>query len=200
MANRRAPLVLRFLSVLPLAGHRGRFSVSRAQRHDASTEPVCLVLHRCLAGDHGLLLVGVGPLADTEARQPGGLPFHPLVLHYLFPDAFVAAVGTAASYALASRTGFAVGAAAIATLTLVLRARLIPRMDRLGIQIQGQDAIAIPEFRRIHKSAILINTVQLGAILGVWARSDGSAGRIAPPAPDRPQDARATEAQKLSFQ
>jgi hypothetical protein len=75
-------------------------------------------------------------------------------------------VGTAASYALASRTGFAVGAAAIATLTLVLRARLIPRMDRLGIQIQGQDALAIPEFRRIHKSAILINTVQLGAILG----------------------------------
>ena len=51
-------------------------------------------------------------------------------------------------------------------LTLVLRARLIPRMDRLGIQIQGQDALAIPEFRKIHKSAILINTVQLGAILG----------------------------------
>ena len=53
-----------------------------------------------------------------------------------------------------------------AVLTLLLRARLIPRMDQLGAQIQGDDALAIPEFRKIHKSAIWINTVQLAAILG----------------------------------
>lgn len=111
-------------------------------------------------------LLGSVPLLILKHDNPVDSSFIRSFYITYFRMAFVAAVGTAASYALASRTGFAVGAAAIATLTLVLRARLIPRMDRLGIQIQGQDALAIPEFRRIHKSAILINTVQLGAILG----------------------------------
>ena len=111
-------------------------------------------------------LLGSVPLLRLKHDNPVDSRFIRSFYITYFRMAFVAAVGTAASYALASRTGFVVGAAAIATLTLVLRARLIPRMDRLGIQIQGQDALAIPEFRRIHKSAILINTVQLGAILG----------------------------------
>jgi hypothetical protein len=38
-------------------------------------------------------------------------------------------------------------------------------MDRLGQQIQGADPLAIPEFRKIHKSAILINIAQLAAIV-----------------------------------
>ena len=111
-------------------------------------------------------LLGSVPLLILKHDNPVDSSFIRSFYITYFRLAFVAALGTTASNALAGRTGFAFGAAAIATLTLVLRARLIPRMDRLGIQIQGQDAIAIPEFRRIHKSAILINTVQLGAILG----------------------------------
>lgn len=111
-------------------------------------------------------LLGSVPLLILKHDNPVDSSFIRSFYITYFRLAFVAALGTTASNALAGRTGFAFGAAAIATLTLVLRARLIPRMDRLGIQIQGQDALAIPEFRRIHKSAILINTVQLGAILG----------------------------------
>ena len=121
-------------------------------------------------------LLGSVPLLILKHDNPVDSRFIRSFYITYFRMAFVAAVGTAASYALASRTGFAVGAAAIATLTLVLRARLIPRMDRLGIQIQGQDAIAIPEFRRIHKSAILINTVQLGASTGPAPRREGCRG------------------------
>ena len=111
-------------------------------------------------------LLGSVPLLILKHDNPVDSSFIRSFYITYFRLAFVAALGTTASNALAGRTGFAFGAAAIATLTLVVRARLIPRMDRLGIQIQGQDALAIPEFRRIHKSAILINTVQLGAILG----------------------------------
>jgi hypothetical protein len=42
-------------------------------------------------------------------------------------------------------------------------------MDRLGSEIQASDPMAIPEFRKIHKSAIGINLAQLLAILGSLA-------------------------------
>jgi hypothetical protein len=48
----------------------------------------------------------------------------------------------------------------------VLRGKFSPKMDSLGFQIQAKDTAAIPAFRKIHKSAILINLVQLVAILG----------------------------------
>jgi hypothetical protein len=78
----------------------------------------------------------------------------------------VAAVGTALSYALAGRPAFATGAAGIAALTLVLRNKFIPMMDQLAPLIVAQKEAAIPAFRQIHTSAILINTCQLLAILG----------------------------------
>lgn len=80
--------------------------------------------------------------------------------------ALVAAVGTALSYALAGRPAFATGAAGIAALTLVLRNKFIPMMDQLAPLIVAQKEAAIPAFRQIHTSAILINTCQLLAILG----------------------------------
>lgn len=78
----------------------------------------------------------------------------------------MAAVGTALSYALAGRLAFATDAAGIAALTLVLRNKFIPIMDQLAPLIVAQKEAAIPAFRQIHTSAILINTCQLLAILG----------------------------------
>ena len=77
-------------------------------------------------------LLGSVPLLILKHDNPVDSRFIRSFYITYFRMAFVAAVGTAASYALASRTGFAVGAAAIATLTLVLRARLIPRDSQVG--------------------------------------------------------------------
>jgi hypothetical protein len=110
-------------------------------------------------------LLGSVPLLILKHDNPIDSRFIRSFYITYFRMAIVAAIGTTASYALAGRAGFAIGAAGIASLTLILRTRLIPRMDRLGQQIQGADPLAIPEFRKIHKSAILINIAQLAAIV-----------------------------------
>lgn len=114
----------------------------------------------------GYFLLGSIPLLILRHDNPVDSSFIRTFYLTYFRLAFIAGMGAAASHAMASRPVFAVAAAVIVVLTLLVRARLIPRMDHLGAQIRGQDALAIPAFRRIHKSAILINTVQLGAILG----------------------------------
>jgi hypothetical protein len=80
--------------------------------------------------------------------------------------ALVTAALTCTSYVVAGRPGFALGAGSIVVLTLVLRKTFIPRMDALRTQIQANDPGAIAAFRRIHKSAIAINLIQLFAIVG----------------------------------
>jgi hypothetical protein len=75
------------------------------------------------------------------------------------------------TYALSSRPWFAVGAATIAVLSVMLRRTVIAKMDLLQKQIQSQiqatDIEAIPEFRKIHFRAILISLVQL--VVVVWS-------------------------------
>jgi hypothetical protein len=81
--------------------------------------------------------------------------------------AMVAAGATAVSYAIAGKPAFAVGAAALVVIAIVLRRNIIARMDSLGSQIQlGGDA-AVREFRNTHLTAILINLGQLVVI--VWS-------------------------------
>jgi hypothetical protein len=77
------------------------------------------------------------------------------------------ASATALSLALAGRLGLAAGAAALALLAIVLRRQVIPRMDSLRAQMQASGTTAIPEFRRIHVAAIVLNLVQL--VLIVWS-------------------------------
>ncbi len=88
--------------------------------------------------------------------------------------AFVAGAATL-TYALSGRPWFAVGAAVIAVLSVVLRRTIVAKMDLLQKQIQqhNQSQIqttnleAIPEFRKIHFRAILISLIQLVAV--VWS-------------------------------
>ncbi|WP_374413699.1 hypothetical protein [Hydrogenophaga sp.] len=86
------------------------------------------------------------------------------VTYYRF--ALVTATGATISYAMASRPVFAVGAAAIVVVTLLLRRHYLPKMDALGVQMGDDATAAIPAFRRIHQRAILINLAQLLGILG----------------------------------
>ena len=80
--------------------------------------------------------------------------------------AFVAGAATL-TYAFSGRPWFAVGAAVIAVLSVVLRRTIIAKMDLLRSQIQTTDVEAIPEFRKIHFSAIVISLVQL--VVVVWS-------------------------------
>ena len=80
--------------------------------------------------------------------------------------AFVAGAATL-SYAFSGRPWFAVGAAVIAVLYVMLRRTIITKMDLLRSQIQTTDIEAIPEFRKIHFRAILISLVQL--VVVVWS-------------------------------
>ena len=80
--------------------------------------------------------------------------------------AFVAGAATL-SYAFSGRPWFAIGAAAIAVLSVMLRRTIIAKMDALRSQIQTTNFEAIPEFRKIHFRAILISLVQL--VVVVWS-------------------------------
>jgi hypothetical protein len=111
-------------------------------------------------------LLGSVPLLVLKHDDPVDARFIRSFYITYFKIALIVAVATSASYVVAGRPAFAAGAATIALLTLVLRGKLIPRMDLLGTQIQANDAVAIPAFRKIHRSAILINLAQLAAILG----------------------------------
>ena len=131
-----------------------------------------------LTPTHAALLSTVALLAVTAYFLLGSVPLlvlkhdNPMDARFIrsfyityYRLALIAATATAVCYALAGRTGLALGAAGVALLTLVLRANFIPRMDRLAGQIRGNDLLAIPAFRQIHKAAILINVAQLLAIL-----------------------------------
>jgi hypothetical protein len=77
------------------------------------------------------------------------------------------AAATAISLACAGRPALAAGAAALALIAVVLRKKVIPKMDSLGSQIASNAMDAIPGFRKMHIAAILINVAQLVAI--VWS-------------------------------
>jgi hypothetical protein len=79
----------------------------------------------------------------------------------------ITASATAISYALAARPALATGAAGLALLALVLRSKVIPKMDALGSEIQSRPMDAIPGFRKTHLTAIAINIAQLVVI--VWS-------------------------------
>lgn len=111
-------------------------------------------------------LLGSVPLLILKHDNPVDARFIRSFYTTYYRMALVIALSTALSYALAGRWPLACGAGAIALLTLLLRARFIPMMDQLAPQIQANEAFAVPAFRQLHKSAILINTGQLLAILG----------------------------------
>ena len=111
-------------------------------------------------------LLGSVPLLTLRHDNPMDARFIRSFYITYYRIAFVTAVGTTVSYTLAGRPTFATGAAMIAILTLLLRNKFIPMMDSLAPRIVAKQLDAISAFRKIHKSAILINTSQLLAILG----------------------------------
>ncbi|MBS0451864.1 MAG: hypothetical protein JSS14_11175 [Proteobacteria bacterium] len=111
-------------------------------------------------------IMGSVPLLVLKHDTPLDARFVRAFFNLYYKAAFGTAVATAVSYALAHRPGIAIGAAALALIAVVLRKKILPRMDSLGAQIQSNDLAAIPGFRKTHLAAIVINIAQLVAI--VW--------------------------------
>ncbi|MBT9511788.1 MAG: hypothetical protein IV104_05525 [Acidovorax sp.] len=117
-------------------------------------------------------IMGSIPLLVLRHDTPLDARFVRGFFHVYYVCAFVTATATAVSFALAGHLGIAGGAAALAVIAVVLRNRIIPKMDALGAQIQSNYMDAIPGFRRTHTIAILINLAQLAVI--VWGLIDYS--------------------------
>src|SRR6478609_4503284 len=112
-------------------------------------------------------IMGSIPLLVLKHDTPLDARFVRGFFNVYYVAAFVCASATAVSYAFANRPGIAAGAATLAMIAIVLRNKVIPKMDALGSQIQSNYMDAIPGFRRTHVTAILINIAQLVAI--VWS-------------------------------
>src|SRR4051794_774977 len=112
-------------------------------------------------------IMGSVPLLILKHDTPMDSRFVRGFFNTYYRMATFAAAATAASYALAGRPAFAVGAAALALLAVMLRRNIIPKMDALGARIQVDGTDSIPGFRRTHITAILINVAQL--VLIVWS-------------------------------
>jgi hypothetical protein len=112
-------------------------------------------------------ILGAVPLLVLKHDTPLNYRFIRGFFNTYYLTAMYAAGGTALSYAFAERPFFALGAAVLALLAIILRRTIISRMDSVGRQIRGNPVHAIPGFRRIHVTAILLNITQLALI--VWA-------------------------------
>ena len=111
-------------------------------------------------------LMGSVPLLILKHDTPMDGNFVRGFFDIYYRVAMVSAGATALSYALAGRFVFAAGAGILMLLAVLLRRQVIPRMDAMRAQMQVRGTDAIPGFRRIHITAILVNLAQL--VLIVW--------------------------------
>ena len=115
----------------------------------------------------GYFLMGSVPLLVLKHDTPKDSQFVRGFFNIYYRAAMLTAGATALSDALAGRVAFALGAAGLAVLAVVLRGQVIGKMDLHRASIQADDVDAIPGFRRTHVIAILINLVQLAVV--VWS-------------------------------
>ena len=109
-------------------------------------------------------LMGGLPLLILQHDSPLDEKFVRRFFDIYYKAALVTAGGAAISYALWGRWPFALGAAAIVALALLLRRQILPQMEELGPRMQSKDPAALRSFRRVHLTALLANLVQLLAL------------------------------------
>lgn len=82
-------------------------------------------------------IMGSIPLLVLKHDTPLDARFVRGFFNLYYNTAFVTASATAVSFACAGRPGIAAGAAALAAMAVVLRRKVMPKMDALGSQIQS---------------------------------------------------------------
>lgn len=124
------------------------------------------------------LFFTVALMVTTAYFILGGLPLlildhaTPLDSHFIqrffevyCSAAWVCSLGACISYALAGFFPFMLGCATIWGLVMVYRRTIIPTMGRFAARIRSGQADAIRAFRWTHSAALLINGVQLLALV-----------------------------------
>ena len=114
----------------------------------------------------GYFLVGGLPLLVLQHDTPLDGRFIRRFFEVYYSAALVAATGATLGYVLWNRPLFAMGTAAIGLMALLLRRVITPAMLRLGQRIEASDPLAIANFRKVHAAALLLNLLQLIAL--VW--------------------------------
>jgi len=122
-------------------------------------------------------IMGSIPLLVLKHDTPLDARFVRNFFNLYYVIGFASATATAISYALAGRPIAAAGAALLAAIAVVLRKKIIPKMEALGAQIQSAPDAAIAAFRKTHLTAIGINLAQLVVI--VWSLIDASRAGMA---------------------
>jgi hypothetical protein len=112
-------------------------------------------------------IMGSVPLLILKHDTPMDSRFVRGFFNTYYRAAIFTAGAAAVSYALAGRPVFAAGGAVLALSAVVLRRLVIPRMDSLQARLQVSEINAIPQFRRVHVTAILVNLAQL--VVTVWS-------------------------------
>ncbi len=112
-------------------------------------------------------LMGSAPLLILKHDTALDARFVRSFFNTYYLAAMVTATATSVSYAFAGRPAFAIGSAALAILAVILRRKILGKMDLLRGQIQADHMGAIPGFRRTHLMAMLINLIQL--VVVVWS-------------------------------
>ena len=110
-------------------------------------------------------ILGSIPLLVLKHDTPLDASFVRGFFNFYYVAAITTSTATAISYAFAGRPSVAAIAATLAVTAVVLRKLVIPKMALLGAEIQSANTNAIPGFRKLHVTAILINIAQLAAML-----------------------------------
>lgn len=110
-------------------------------------------------------LLGSVPLLILKHDNPVDSNFIRSFFNTYYLIATFVATAATLSYAFSNRPWFAVGAAVIAILSTILRRTVMAKMDALKAHIHTNNIEAIPEFRKIHLTAIAISFIQLVAVL-----------------------------------
>ena len=111
-------------------------------------------------------LMGGLPLLVLQHDTPVDGRFIRRYFEVYYKAALVTASGACISYVVWGKLYFAAGCAAVALLVLGLRRVVVPTMEHLGSRIQDSGPAAISAFRKVHSAALLVNLVQLIAL--VW--------------------------------
>ncbi|PZQ01068.1 MAG: hypothetical protein DI587_06760 [Variovorax paradoxus] len=110
--------------------------------------------------------LGAVPLLTLRHDTPMDARFVRGFFNTYYLAAISTAGATALSCAVAGRPAFALEAAAIALLAVLLRRTVLSRMDALRARVEAGATDVAAAFRRIHGVALLANFGQLVAI--VW--------------------------------
>jgi hypothetical protein len=113
----------------------------------------------------GYFFFGSVPLLILKHDTPMDARFVRSFYVVYYRVAIVTASAKLSVVALAGRPLLAFGAAVIALLAWVVRGHFIPRMESLAPHIQAHDTATVSAFRKIHLTAILINVVQMIAVV-----------------------------------